>query len=360
MRSLRQAASILERDVREGHLAGAGLVVWKDGGILAEHYVGEAAPGVAAGPDILWPTASISKVYTAAAIMRLVEEGVLTLNLPLHLVLPDFTGEERDDVRLRHLLTHTAGFMYESPEMESRLKAHTCLPELVTEALGSPLLFKPGTALKYADYHYLIAGHVAEVATGAPLTDILRSMVLDAAGLQRTFMPPRHDDYDSIAIVRGAMAEGTDGDMYNSVYARDLAHPAFGVFASTTDLATFGSTFMPRGPRFLSEPSVRVMTTDQTGGVPGVHPSMQGYASDVRVPWAVGFALQTAVTPGLYADLASPQTFGHGGASGCSLVCDPACGVVVALTTNTHLRTGRERWTRRVHSVMNSIFAACA
>jgi CubicO group peptidase (beta-lactamase class C family) len=85
---------------------------------------------------------------------------------------------------------------------------------------------------------------------------------------------------------------------------------------------------------------------------------MQGYATDVRVPWGVGFALQTSQLPGLYSDLSSPCTFGHGGASGCVLVCDPDCGVVVAVTTNTHLRTGREPWTRRLQSIVNSVFAA--
>jgi CubicO group peptidase (beta-lactamase class C family) len=145
--------------------------------------------------------------------------------------------------------------------------------------------------------------------------------------------------------------------MYNSRYARSLAHPAFGVFATAADLARFGSMFMPGGPRFLSEASVRTMTTDQTAHVPGAHPSMKGYAADARIPWAVGFALQTEWLPGLYSDLASPRTFGHGGASGCELVCDPSCGLVIALTTNTHLSTGREPWTRRLQSVVNAVFA---
>jgi CubicO group peptidase (beta-lactamase class C family) len=116
--------------------------------------------------------------------------------------------------------------------------------------------------------------------------------------------------------------------------------------------------FMPGGERFLSEGAVRAMTTDQTGGVPGVHPSMGGYASDVQVPWGIGFALQTSRLPGLYCDLSSTRTFGHGGASGCVLVCDPDAGLVVAVTTNTHLRTGREAWTRRMQSIVNCTFAA--
>ena len=353
----RQASRLLERYVREGAIAGAGLVVSKDGAVVAEHFVGRASPDLPAGPDVLWPVASISKVYAAAAIMRLVEEGELTLSTPVSLVLPAFTGGGREEMRIRHLLTHTAGFTYESPEMEARLAAHTPLCEMVDEALASPLQSVPGTQVRYADYNYLVAGHVASVVTGTPFARLVHSLVIDAAGLHQTWFPPPPQVQARIARVRGAAAEGTDGEMYNSSYARALAHPAFGVFATTSDLARFGSMFMPGGPRFLSEASVRVMTSDQTGEVPGSHPSMKGYAADARIPWAIGFALQTERTPGLYSDLSSFRTFGHGGASGCALVCDPACGAVVALTTNTHLRTGREAWTRRVQSVLNCVFA---
>jgi CubicO group peptidase (beta-lactamase class C family) len=351
------AIRVLQQHIAAEAFTGAGLAVWRHGEMVLEHYAGSAAYRLAAGPDILWPVASISKVYTAAAIMRLVEEGVLTLSTPVHLLLPDFKGHWRDEMRLRHLLTHTAGFIYEPPQMEERLAARTPLPHLVNEALASALVFRPGTALRYADNNYLVAGRLAEVATGESLPDIVRGRVLDAAGLSQTFFPPGPLHDSRIAVVRGVAADATDGSMYNSRYARALAHPAFGVVATTIDLARFGSMFMPGGPRFLSEGSVQAMTTDQTGGVPGVHPSMQGYAADVRVPWAIGFALQSAHLPGLYSDLSSPRTFGHGGASGCVIVCDPECGVVVALTTNTHLRTGREPWTRRIQSIVNCVFA---
>ncbi len=352
-----RAVRVLERQVSAGDIAGAGLVVWRDDAIAAEHYTGDAAPELPAGPSVLWPVASISKVYTAATVMRLVEEGELTLNTPVCVFVPEFTGDGRDDVKVRHLLTHTAGLMYESPEMEARLAAHTPMCDLIAEAVRSPLLFRPGTELRYADYHYLLAGHVAERATGVPFAELVRTRVLEPAGLSQTFLPPGSEHEGRIAHIRGAPAAGTSGDMYNSAYARRLAHPAFGVYATTMDLARFGSMFMPGGARFLTDGSVRAMTSDQTGGVPGTHPSMQGYASDVHVPWAIGFALQTERVPGLYCDLASPHTFGHGGATGCVLVCDPECGLVVALTTNTHLRTGRDAWTRRMQSVVNCVFA---
>jgi CubicO group peptidase (beta-lactamase class C family) len=189
------AGTIMERHVREGSFSGGALVVLKHGQTMIEHYAGDAAPSLPAGPQVLWPLASISKVYTAGMIMRLVETGVLTLNTPVHLLLPGFAGDGREEMRIRHLLTHTAGFIYESPEMEARLKAQTPMPELIKEALESPLLFKPGTQLRYADYNYLVAGHIAEVVTGNRFRELVEQLVLEPAGLRETFLPPKPDPY---------------------------------------------------------------------------------------------------------------------------------------------------------------------
>jgi CubicO group peptidase (beta-lactamase class C family) len=355
-----QVERIIEKHIQNGGFAGAAVVAIGGGKIVAEHYAGDAAPGLASGPRVLWPIASISKVYTATMIMRLVEQGALTLSTPVCEILPDFRGGGREEMRLRHLLTHTSGMIYESPEMADRLKAQTPLRTLIEEACNSPLLFTPGTAFKYADYNYLLVGHVAEVATGRPYSELVRALLLDPAELNETFIPPRREDDLRMARIRGVLAEGTDGAMYNSRYTRELAHPAFGVFATVRDLARFGALFAPSGPHLLSAVVIRAMTTDQTGGVPGVHPSMKGYGADVRIPWAIGFALQTEKVPSLYSDLASFRTFGHGGASGCELVIDPTLDLVVAVVSNTHLSTGRERWYMRMQSIINCVFAEFA
>ena len=120
-----QLSSLINKHIQNGGFAGAAIVVARQGKIIHDQYHGNAAPGLAASADVLWPLASISKVYAAAAIMRLVEMGELTLNTLVSQVLPRFTGEGRELIRLRHLLTHTAGMIYESPEMEARLIAQT-------------------------------------------------------------------------------------------------------------------------------------------------------------------------------------------------------------------------------------------
>jgi len=349
--------TLIERYLAEGGFAGVALIAAQQGKIVIEHYAGQAAPGLPASPTVLWPLASISKLYTAAMIMRLVEQGGLTLNQAVHHLLPQFTGEGRELIRLRHLLTHTAGMIYESPEMEARLRAQTPRAALVEEMYTAPLLFKAGTAFAYADYHYLLAGCMAEVVTDMEFADLIDEFVLQPMGLHDSYMRPPAQAANRLAKVRGVMAEGSAGAMYNSPYALALAHPAFGAVATARDLTNFALNFVPNRPSLYSAATIRTMTTDQTGGMVSPYEGQMGLPPDMRMPWGIGFALKIAWMPNSFADLASPHAYGHGGASGCQLVIDPVADAVVVLLTNTHARTGREPWYRRLQSILNSAFA---
>jgi CubicO group peptidase (beta-lactamase class C family) len=354
-----QVLNLINRYIAEGHFAGAAVIAARKGEVLIEHYAGHAAPQQPASLDVLWPVASISKLYSVAMVMRLIEQGLLTLNTLACQVLPMFMGEGREEIRLRHLLTHTSGLIYESPEMEARLVAQTPMSALIEEALTAPLLFKPGTSISYADYNTLLAGHMAEVVTGQPFAELVRTLVLTPMGLHDTFMPPPAHEHKRIAHVRGVMAEDTPGAMYNSSYALGLGHPAFGTVTTARDLLCFAQHFVHGGPRIHTQATVRAMTRNQAGGVRGKHVALAGTAPDAHIPWGLGWMLQTEDVPALFCDLASPNAFGHGGASGCMLVIDPEVDLIVAVLTNTHVRVGREAWFRRIQSIINVCFAEC-
>jgi CubicO group peptidase (beta-lactamase class C family) len=347
----------IERFVEDGEITGAGLAVSHRGEQIVEWYTGHAASELPAGPDVLWPLASTSKLYTAAMVMALVELGELTLSMPVHTVLPEFTGDGREGVRLRHLLTHTSGLIYESPEMEQRLLAQTPIDEIIDEAYRHPLLFKPGTRFEYSDFGIALAGRMASAITGRSFVELVRALVLEPGKLTNTFMPPAATDYGRIAHVTGTLAYGTEGAMYNSPYGLQLAHPAFGTVASVTDLLRFGLHFMPGAKNpIVSEATARVMTVDQTGGrAPG---ELAGIELPLPQPWGLGFELNfTAGGFGL-AELGSPATFGHAGASGCVLVVDPVNEIALAFVSNSHANIDMNRWFFRLSSVSNGVFAA--
>ncbi len=160
---------------------------------ILEWYGGQAASGLPAGPDVLWPLASISKLYTAAIIMALIERGELALELPAYVWVPELEDERRA-ITIRHLLTHTSGLLYEPPEMIALFQQRASLEELVEPAFSEALLFAPGSRIAYSDLAYAVLGLVAERAGGRSFPELLRTLVLEPAGLEKTFCPlPRSE-----------------------------------------------------------------------------------------------------------------------------------------------------------------------
>lgn len=75
--------------------------------------------------------------------------------------------------------------------------------------------------------------------------------------------------------------------------------------------------------------------------------------------WGLGFMIRGRHDTGGYlADLLSPGSYGHGGASGCTLMIDPVADVTVAFVSTHHARTERERWSYRINSTVNRVLAA--
>ena len=348
---LAPAFDLVERFVSAESVPGAGLAV-AHGGQVAARVVGTMVPGRPAGPNTLWPLASITKLYTAATVMALVERGELALTTHVRRLLPAFTGDGRERITVRHLLTHTSGLIYEPAEMEQLLLARATLDDVAAVAYREPLRHPPGTCHEYSDLGYALLGRVAAVATGQAFPDLVRDLVLVPAGLSETFFPPPVAERTRTAKVVGAMAEGTEGAMYNSSYALDLAHPAFGAVATVEDLLRFGLAFVRGGRRFLSEAALRLMTTDQTylRGQAGSGPQ-----AGTVTPWGLGFELKSSEG---FPGLASSESFGHGGASGCLLWIDPTCDAVIAFVSNRHYNLDQDRWIARVERVVNVVLAA--
>jgi beta-lactamase class C len=351
---LSHVAGLVDRIVLREGVAGAGVAVLAGGEVALEHYAGDAGPGNPAAPETLWPIASISKLYTATMIMRLVEQGELTLITRAGTILPRFDGDGKERITLRQLLTHTSGLQYEPPELPRLLAAQTPIEEMVDVAYALPLDYPPGTDQHYSDLGYGVAGRLAAVAMETDFPSLIRELVLEPVGLTDTFLPAPADASSRIAYVSGAPGEGTAGAMYISAYGRGLAHPAFGAVATLPDLLAFGALFTPHAARpLLSAAGLATMTSDQTcGDQPGLHVMP---ATGVIHPWGIGFMLKGR---GATMELVSPASFGHGGASGCILWIDPVHDVVVAFVSNLHMRTDPDGFMPRLTRVVNATLAA--
>lgn len=161
------------------------LAVVKDGKLAYLQAYGDARldPKAAARPEMRYAIGSISKQFTATALLMLAEEGKLSLDDPVARFLPALT--RASEVKLRQLLSHTSGYQdywpqdYVPPFMLREIGADGILERWAKR----PLDFDPGTQWQYSNTGYVIAGLVVEKASGMPLMKFLESRLFSPLGM---------------------------------------------------------------------------------------------------------------------------------------------------------------------------------
>jgi D-alanyl-D-alanine carboxypeptidase len=157
----------------------ASVAVVKDGRVVYEQAYGDArlSPLVAASTRMRYSVGSISKQFTAAAILMLAEEGKLSLDDKVARFLPDLT--RAGDVSIRQVLSHTSGYQdywpqdYVPPFMLQPVNAEKILDLWARK----PLDFEPGTKWQYSNTNFVIAGLIVEKASGTPLLEFLQRRI---------------------------------------------------------------------------------------------------------------------------------------------------------------------------------------
>jgi len=182
----RIAAQVLEQT----GVPSASVAVVKGGKVVYTHAYGNARlaagtdPAVAATPDMRYSIGSISKQFTAAAILLLQEEGKLSLDDTVGKYVPGLT--QGDTVTIRQILSHTSGYQDYWPEdyvMTPMLKPESA--QQIIDTWGKkPLDFEPGTQWQYSNTNFVIAGRIVETITGKPLMDLLVNRIFRPLGMK--------------------------------------------------------------------------------------------------------------------------------------------------------------------------------
>jgi D-alanyl-D-alanine carboxypeptidase len=163
----------------------ASVAVVKNGRVAYANAYGAAKldPRVSATPDLRYAIGSISKQFTAVAILLLQQDGKLKLDDPVSRVIPGLT--RGNEVTVRQLLSHTSGYQDFWPQdyvMPGMLQATT--PQAIADAWAKkPLDFTPGSRWQYSNTNYTLAGMVVEKASGMPFFQFIHSRILVPAGL---------------------------------------------------------------------------------------------------------------------------------------------------------------------------------
>ena len=127
--------------------------------------------------DSIFLVASLTKPATCTAVMQLIEHGALSLDTPVHTILPACTGGGREKITIHHLLTHTSGLPDGIPENQEFRRRHATLAEFADRMCQLDLLFDPGTAISYQSAGINLLGSIVQVVSGQPLPLFLRENV---------------------------------------------------------------------------------------------------------------------------------------------------------------------------------------
>ena len=178
----------------DGDVPGASVLVVRDGEAVVRRGYGRSdlAQGVEAGPATAYRLASVSKQFTAAAILLLAEDGTLAIDDPVRKWLPSLP-REAEAVTLRHLLTHTSGLRdYEDlmpVPYDGQIRDAGVLDLLERE---HRLYFPPGSAYRYSNSGYALLALVVERASGMDYPAFLKARIFVPLGM-----------HDSLAYVAG-------------------------------------------------------------------------------------------------------------------------------------------------------------
>lgn len=267
------------RQLKKEKIPGATVSVVKDGKVLFAKGYGQAdiesnEPVVA--DETLFRIASTSKLFTATAVMQLVEEGKLDLDEDVNAYLDDVEVPDTypgRPVTLRNLLTHTAGFEeHFTGSLSPGADELRPLGEYLAEDMPARVV-PPGEVTSYSNYGVALAGHVVEEVSGESYDRYLKENIFDPLGMQDTSaaQPPAPATLDK-RLATGYDVEG--GEPVAKPFEYVNVSPAGTVSTTSTDMARFMIAHLQDGrygdARILDEATAREMQEQQFVNYPGL------------------------------------------------------------------------------------------
>lgn len=328
------AAGLYREAVERGDLAGAVLLVAKDGRIVLHEAFGwrDKARDLPMERNTMFRMASNTKPVVAAAVATLVEKGALAYDDLVREHIPSWDNYRAGLVNVGHLLSHSSGLriptLFLTPYMKPSAE-HPDAPTLQLEAarfgeVGAET--PPGVAYSYNNPGYNTLGALVEIASGRPLEEYLRDTFYAPLGMQDSY---HHEVDEKMDGKLGRMSvvyyqRGDDGEWAPGWTPGDPPQVPFvrasgGMISTARDYAIFCQMFLNGGEyggaRVLSEESVALATSPKVRS----NPDSDGPAAYYGYGWSV----------------AEDGSYSHGGSDGTYAYVDPSLNLVVLVFTQT-------------------------
>jgi len=285
------------KDVNSGHVAGVAIAVLHDGQLIFAKGYGRSnlELSIPVNARTVFRIGSLTKQFTAAAVLLLAEHGKLKIDDKLALYLPNFP--RASEVTLRDLLNHTSGIhnFTEGPVIDKISASGTTVEQLIADIAGqSPLYdFDPGKGWWYSNSNYALLGAVIEKVSGESWATFMKTEIFDKLGMVDT----QADDARDVVRRRASgytLADGAPGKFRNADFT-DMSVPyAAGALRSTVvDMARWNAGLY--GGKLLRPQSLKEMLA------PGR--LRNGAENQTAIAWPGGkaFAPPPGYVPGPYA-----------------------------------------------------------
>ena len=341
---------VVRRGISEGGFPGAAVVVGRRGSAVYSEGFGRlswapAAPSVS--PDrSVYDLASLTKVIgTTTAIMLLYDEGKIKLDDPVHNIIPEFTGADKDLVTVRDLLTHRSGL----PAGRDLWRRAWSPAEARLLVLETPLEAAPGSRYIYSDLGADILGFIAERVSGRKLDELLQERVFAPLGMTETWyrVPAAVRERTAPTATLSVRGYSLQGDVHDeNAHALGGVAGHAGLFSTAGDLSVFATMMLNKGvyngTRIISDSTVERFTARTAGSR------------------ALGWdtcAAHSGVGCGRYL---SARAYGHTGFTGTSIWIDPDRDMFVVLLTNRVFESRARRPERVISDIRADLSDAAA
>ncbi len=327
---------LLEEAIEDHVMPGAVVLIAKDGKVVKHDAYGYAArytdrnftemdAPVEMSEDTIFDLASISKLFTATAVMQLWDQGAFELDDPVADYIPEFAANGKEEVTIRQLLTHTSGFRPGTTQPLHQIDGNR--EERLDFVLNETLQNPPGEHYLYSDVDFITLGILIERLSGLQQDEFIEQFITEPLNMTDTMYNPPAELQHRIAATevipwldRGLVW----GEVHDpSAWALDGVAGHAGVFGTAEDLFVFSQMMLQEGTyngaEILSEEAVELISTNWNEDIPGARSSGLGW--ELNQSW--------------YMDrLAESNTLGHTGYTGTSIVVSPNNNTIAMLLTN--------------------------
>jgi CubicO group peptidase (beta-lactamase class C family) len=238
------------------------VVVAENGKLLYARGFGLADParGLQNGPQVQYRVASVTKTFTAAMIMKLVDQGKIALQDPITKYLPAYRRDTGDRVTIHHLLTHTSGIPEFATTEARRVHGMEPVPpmdQLIEKYLSEPLAFEPGSKFAYSNSGFVLLGAIIQKVTGQTYEQALHTLILDPAGMKNSGL-------DCNGLTLPARAAGFDAGFGDTLppaetFNIDWVGAAGGLYVTAEDMVAWDRALSD--PAVLPRTALRLMQT---------------------------------------------------------------------------------------------------